>query len=204
MDNSEKKKELRKTFQDLRSQLDEEYWRECSGKIMARWLTGFPNTRSLHMIHLFLGIKERREVNTDEFLEEFNTNHPWMGIVIPYIDKIAGVMKHVQLASDIRIEKNRWGIPEPVAPRRFIHPKEIDMVIVPLLAFDLAGSRLGYGGGYYDRFLKMLRPGVPKIGIGFEISRSFDLLPVEAWDVKLDGVVTEERIYYYDSKLIRK
>lgn len=203
MDIAARKKELRKHFLELRMQLDEEYWAKSSGKIMARWLTGF-HVRNLHLVHIFLSMKEKNEVNTQEFLDEFTNNLPWLGVCIPVMEPGSKVLKHVQLSKDVIIEENSWGVPEPVSPQRFIHPKEIDMVIVPLLAFDLAGNRLGYGGGYYDQFLSNLRPGVPKIGVGFEVARSGEILPTDEWDVKLDGMVTEERVYYFDPKLIKQ
>ncbi len=94
--------------------------------------------------------------------------------------------------------QNRYGIPEPdLAPSSQLVPQEIDLVLVPLLAFDRHGTRLGAGGGYYDRsfaFLKdYTRPTRPRlIGVGYDF-QGIDSLPAEPWDVPLDAVVTDTR-----------
>ena len=96
------------------------------------------------------------------------------------------------------IAPNRHGIPEPVRRDELLAPFELDLVLVPLLGFDRAGQRLGYGGGWYDRsfaFLKPLsRPTAPLlIGIGY----AFQELPeieAQAWDVPLDFVATEHEL----------
>jgi len=81
-----------------------------------------------------------------------------------------------------------WGIPEPVGPE--LDPTTIDLVIVPGLAFDAQGHRIGYGAGYYDRFLPLLRPDATTIGVCFAAQLGADL-PVEPHDVAVRSVVTE-------------
>jgi len=92
-----------------------------------------------------------------------------------------------------RLQRNRYGIPEPVAGAAFLHRLAIDLLLVPLVAFDRRGTRLGMGAGYYDRFLgdlpDSLRPLV--VGVAHEVQRSPDLLPSAPWDVPLDGILTE-------------
>ena len=83
-----------------------------------------------------------------------------------------------------------YGIPCPEGPR--VLPEEIDLVVVPGLAFDLLCHRLGQGGGYYDRYLPLCR-GV-KIGLAFEC-QVVDDLPLEAHDIQLDYVATESNLY---------
>jgi 5-formyltetrahydrofolate cyclo-ligase len=95
---------------------------------------------------------------------------------------------------------NRFRIPEPaVGEDTFDEPWRLDLVLVPLVAFDLAGNRIGMGGGYYDRtFAYLKEPGAPRspvlIGLAFECQKH-ERLPAEPWDVPLDGVVTEEAFY---------
>ncbi|MCI1711110.1 MAG: 5-formyltetrahydrofolate cyclo-ligase [Chiayiivirga sp.] len=95
------------------------------------------------------------------------------------------------------LQTNRYGIPEPVlaTPAQFA-PEAIDVVLVPLLAFDRRGARLGSGGGYYDRSFAFLReqsrPARPLlVGVGYAFQQ-VGSLPVEPWDVALDYVATEE------------
>ncbi len=96
------------------------------------------------------------------------------------------------LEKDVR--KGTYGILEPCSERLMkVQSTEIDLVIVPGVAFDLRRQRLGYGAGYYDRFLNTLRQDCVKIGIAFDI-QVMDIIPVEAHDMKMDAIITETRI----------
>ena len=74
-------------------------------------------------------------------------------------------------------------------------PDEVDLVIVPLVAFDENGNRIGHGGGYYDRFLKKY-PRAKKIGLAYELQK-IDEVPAEPHDVPLDAVITEAQVYQF-------
>jgi len=96
------------------------------------------------------------------------------------------------------VEPNRHGIPEPVASGAWFAPFQLDLVLVPLLAFDRRGHRLGYGGGYYDRsfaFLKeQARPTEPLlVGIGYAF-QELDAIDAEPWDVALDFIATDREL----------
>lgn len=87
-----------------------------------------------------------------------------------------------------------FGIPEPRPDRlRPIAPEEIDLLFIPGVAFDPLGNRLGYGGGYYDRFLKLLRPDRVAIGLAFETQVDEGLRPGQL-DVPMDLIITERRV----------
>jgi 5-formyltetrahydrofolate cyclo-ligase len=96
------------------------------------------------------------------------------------------------------VEPNRHGIPEPVAPREWFAPFQLDLVLVPLLGFDRRGHRLGYGGGYYDRsfaFLKeQVRPTEPLlVGIAYDF-QELDAIAAKPWDVRLDYIATDREL----------
>ena len=100
-----------------------------------------------------------------------------------------------------KLTNNRFGIPEPVHARqqRSLKPQSLDLILMPLVAFDQHGNRLGMGGGFYDRTLSFLhhrhswrKPRL--IGLAYEFQR-VDHLPNQHWDVPLDAIVTENRIY---------
>ena len=90
---------------------------------------------------------------------------------------------------------NRFGIPEPdLAPGSRLDPRDMTTVLLPLVAFDASGHRLGMGGGYYDRSFafRLQSPAPPRlVGVGYGFQR-WDALPAENWDVPLDAVVTED------------
>ena len=104
-------------------------------------------------------------------------------------------LKHFMFTSKDHLKLNSWGIMEPIEGEN-IKPTEIDMVIVPLLAFDKKGNRLGYGGGFYDRFLSQCRPDVMKIGLSFFSPEEEDL-PNEDTDIPLNFCVTPSKIYEF-------
>jgi 5-formyltetrahydrofolate cyclo-ligase len=96
------------------------------------------------------------------------------------------------------LRPNRYGIPEPESSAEAVAPRSIDLVLLPLLAFDRCGQRLGTGGGYYDRSFAFLqhtpRPARPLlIGVGYAL-QEIPSLPVMDWDVAMDFVVTEREV----------
>lgn len=104
------------------------------------------------------------------------------------------------LSSNAPMVQNQFGIAEPSChPDERLKPFALDLVLVPLVAFDASGSRLGMGGGYYDRCFAYLnhrsswrRPRL--IGVAFDFQRA-DEIPPRPWDVRLDGVITERGLY---------
>lgn len=102
------------------------------------------------------------------------------------------------------MRSNRFGIPEPdVPPTEWVPPERLDLVLMPLVAFDATGTRLGMGGGYYDRSFAFLhdpdyrgrRPLL--LGLGYAFQQTGERLPRQPWDVPLDGVVTEAALLMF-------
>jgi 5-formyltetrahydrofolate cyclo-ligase len=95
------------------------------------------------------------------------------------------------------MEAAAWGIAEPLDDKPEVEP---DVVLVPLLAFDGRGSRLGYGGGFYDRTLAKLRAKKPVIAVGLAYDEQrVDAVPVESYDQRLDWVLTPSGPKKFDS-----
>ena len=87
-----------------------------------------------------------------------------------------------------------YNIPEPRAGAlRPYAPEQIDLLIVPGVAFDLKGNRLGYGGGYYDRFFSLLKPGTPLVALVFDL-QIVPAVPIDEWDRPVDCVITDQRL----------
>lgn len=111
-------------------------------------------------------------------------------LLLPYLE--GSGMEVAEVHPDEPLTPTGYGPPEP-ALRRPVDPAEVDLVIAPGLAFDRGGHRLGYGAGYYDRFLARLGPGAIRIGIGYA-EQLVEELPVEPHDVRLDLVVTDAEV----------
>lgn len=95
------------------------------------------------------------------------------------------------------IEPGKWGIREPKKEDLVsVNPEEIELIIVPGAAFDRQGNRLGYGGGYYDRFLNRLRPETPKIALAFSC-QVLPEIPLDPYDLKVDALITEEGVFWF-------
>jgi 5-formyltetrahydrofolate cyclo-ligase len=99
----------------------------------------------------------------------------------------------------VRLRPNRYGIPEPDRAAAHVAVRQLDLVLLPLVAVDARGTRLGTGAGFYDRCLQHLRAGRrwrrPKlIGVAYEFQR-VELLAARAWDVPLDALLTEKALY---------
>lgn len=119
-----------------------------------------------------------------------------------YLLPILGTARHLRFgeyAEGTPLTNNRVGIPEPVVDsREQLDARDLDLILVPLLAFDAAGNRLGTGGGWYDTSLAFLRDG-PRpaspllVGVGYGFQQ-VERVPVEGWDVPLDYVATEEAL----------
>lgn len=193
MDRSSLKQSLRKELIAKRNTMSPEEVTKLSNQIFERWCNRF-SIRKVSYLHVFQSIVDSNEVQTQPYMDYIRRKHPQVRVVVPVVDKAAGDLKHAYIEDDIQLIPNRWGIPEPKMPVTMIYPLEIDMVLVPMLAFDAEGNRLGYGAGYYDKFLELTRPNCIKIGLCFEMGRQAELLPSEAHDVKLDFVVTESTI----------
>lgn len=104
-----------------------------------------------------------------------------------------GTMTFHRWRRGTRLAANRFGILEPAPGAPPVSPLALDLLLVPLVAFDDRGMRLGMGAGYYDRFLGRVPPALrPRlVGLAHEVQRSREPLPQAPWDVPLHGVLTE-------------
>lgn len=118
-------------------------------------------------------------------------------MAIPYCEDNALRLFHLESLAELTT--GAYGILEPASELRCRHercvpPNEIDLAIVPGVAFDRAGTRLGHGAGYYDKLLAKLRPGVPRIALAFEC-QLFNELPREGHDMPMTAIITETDVY---------
>lgn len=191
MNAGERKKKLRRKFLRIRKNIPDEEYRKKSDLITKR-LKDSQFYNSAGYIHCYISLNERKEVDTHGLLEELLPREK--KVVVPVTDFESGTLTNRVLHSFEDLEPNRWGVPEPPDGEE-VEPQELDLVIVPMVAGDNQCNRLGYGKGFYDRFLSDVD--CPKIGLLFECCLT-DNLPVEDFDVKLDQIMTENRVVNRD------
>ena len=185
------KTELRKKYKALRINLSPEIIEEFSLEIANNLLK--LDVWDGDFYHLFLSIAEQKEVDTEFILHVLQGKDK--NVVIPRTDIKNNTLINYLLTETTKIKKNRWNIPEPVDGIE-IPSEKIDVVFVPLLAFDKNGHRIGYGKGYYDKFLSTCKPNIIKIGLSFyEAEEAFK--DVYSSDIPLDYCVTPKKVYTF-------
>jgi 5-formyltetrahydrofolate cyclo-ligase len=186
------KSELRKLYLSKRQALSEPERQRLSGDIAELLFESF-DFDSVKVLHCYIPIEKFKEVNTRPLFERIWDKFREIVTVVPKVNHVSGEMENVTYDSESILTQNRWEIQEPVHDRR-VEPESIDMVLAPLVCFDRRGHRVGYGKGFYDRFLRRCRSDCLKIGLNFfspveEISDAHD------GDVRLDFAVTPDGIY---------
>lgn len=185
------KKEARKKSKEARKQLSQEEIEDKSLAIANQLLR--MNIWDKLYYHLFLTIEEQKEINTEYILQILAGKDK--EIVISKCNFESLSMRHFLLTDNTKIKKNSYNVPEPVDGLE-VPDAKIDVVFVPLLAYDKQGNRVGYGKGFYDNFLNKCKPETIKIGLSF-FPPEEKIDDVSANDVKLDFCVTPEVIYTF-------
>ena len=185
------KADLRKKYKILRSELDEETIDAFSLEISNRLLS--LDIWDHEFYHIFLSIESLKEINTDFILSILSGKDK--NIVIPKSDFKTRTLNNFLLTDATKIQLNKYNIPEPVNGIE-INNSKIDIVFVPLLAFDQKGNRIGYGKGFYDNFLASCKPETIKIGLSFfESEARIDDLFED--DIPLDYCVTPNKTHTF-------
>ncbi|MEQ9443738.1 MAG: 5-formyltetrahydrofolate cyclo-ligase [Cyclobacteriaceae bacterium] len=187
---------LRQYYQSQRHALSGEEYAARNEQIFQHFREFFlPSQlhRQPFTIHCFLSSTQKREVDTTPFIRYF-LSQPSVTLVAPYSHMSESRLTHHHLTKGTVLQTNRWGIPEPPLSTPTVAVEQVDWVLVPLLAIDLHGHRVGYGKGFYDRFLAQCRPDTRKIGLSLdEPTESID--NVNAHDVALNYGITPSRVW---------
>lgn len=178
-----KKEELRKIYKQKRQDLSTkeiiEFQKNIYHEIYDLDISEIIN------IHIFLTLEKFKEIDTTPIIDYFRNQQK--KIVVSKSDFTNNTLTHFYLEENTELELNKFGIPEPKNAESVLET-EIDLVFVPLLISDELGYRVGYGKGFYDRFLSNCRIDCKKIGLNFfkPIAKIDD---VNAFDIALDLVV---------------
>lgn len=186
-----KKQELRNIYKEKRNQLSHHIIDKFNDLILINFQK-IP-LRHLHCVHTYLSSLKLTEPDTATIMRYLAFKNPSLKILIPKIDIHTGDMVHYHFNEETEMIKNSYGIDEP-KDGKLASENEIDLVLVPLLAFDKNGYRVGYGKGYYDKFLSRCKPDVIKIGLSFfeAVDKIKDINP---FDIPLNFCVTPHQLY---------
>jgi 5-formyltetrahydrofolate cyclo-ligase len=133
-----------------------------------------------------------KEVNTADLITTLiERGNP---VVVPVIVKEDVSLRLSYLRSLSSLVPSTFGVPEPVGNEIPATSGDVDLIILPMLGFDRTGRRIGYGAGYYDRFLAKNQK-LRKIGIAFAC-QEYENLPADEHDITMDSIITEEGIVY--------
>ncbi len=185
------KQELRKKYKDLRNTLTTDEQDELSLKIANQALS--LDIWNHDFYHIFLPIERLREINTEFLLSILGGKDK--NIVLSSSNFNDNTMKHYLLTDNTRLVVNKYGIPEP-ADGIEIPVKNIDVVFIPLLAYDQVGNRVGYGKGFYDRFLSQCKSDVVKVGLSF-FEPEEEIIVKNSQDIPLNSCITPKRVYHF-------
>ena len=187
------KKDIRKIFRLRRDELTETERMKADDLILIQLQTlefpFFSNVMS------YYPVDEKKEINSFIITDYLHFRNPALQVAYPRMIVEETKMEAVVCTPDAAFEVNEFGITEP-AGNDIIPPEEIELVLVPLFAFDKQGNRVGYGKGYYDRFLKDCDPGCLKVGLSY-FEPVDEIEDTDEFDVPLDLCITPQQVYVF-------
>ncbi|HNX17534.1 MAG TPA: 5-formyltetrahydrofolate cyclo-ligase [Methanoregula sp.] len=184
---SEEKDRVRQVLRRKKDELDPKDRLKKSNEISIHLLKLIRNGETVMVF-----TSKEKEVNTRPLITAlFLRGNP---VVVPIIVKEDISLRLSYLRDFSALVPSTFGVPEPLGSEITADANDIDTIILPMLGFDRAGGRIGYGAGYYDRFLSK-NPNLLKIGVAFAC-QEIDRLPVDENDIRMDYIVTEDGIVY--------
>jgi len=184
---------LRKVYLDKRQSLSEAEYLQLNHQLCENFFAHI-ELSFIKVLHCFIPIEKNREPNTWLIIDRIRREFPHIRLSVPRIDKNGG-LENFFFEGLHQLQLNSWGILEP---KQGVPTEtgKIDMVIVPLLVFDENGNRVGYGKGFYDRFLAECKPSVKSVGLSlFEPVDKIE--DIEAHDIPLSYSVTPTQAFSF-------
>ena len=187
------KAELRKLYKEKRTALSAKEINRYNDLLLIQFQQ--LDLPFIYYLHTYLAIEENKEVPTDQITSYLEFKNPELKICIPKADFLTGELKTYLINDETDFIKNKYNIIEPVNGE-LIAADKMDLVLVPLLAFDKKGYRTGYGKGFYDRFFSQCRKDSLKIGLSY-FDAVDSISDVHQFDLPLTHCVTPHRIYEF-------
>ncbi|TFH16267.1 MAG: 5-formyltetrahydrofolate cyclo-ligase [Lentisphaerales bacterium] len=183
------KNEIRDRIRARRKSLDPNWIRQASGEVQHA-ASLLPEFQTACLVSCYLAADT--EVQTDQIVG--NCHQAGKTVCVPWFRKDTGNYEWSILAPETEVGLGPLGIRQPCAIAALPPNSTIDLILVPGLAFDASGRRIGYGGGNYDRLLKAHEVPVRfSVGLAFEF-QILDEVPYEPHDMNVDAVVTDHRV----------
>lgn len=187
------KERLRKIYLDKRKNLSSAEVASLSLQLYHLFFSSF-DLSFTKVIHTYLPIIKNNEPDTWIILDRIRREFPHVRISLPKVSP-AGTLENFYFEGLHQLQENHWGIQEPRQGTP-TPAEKIDMVLVPLLTFDISGNRVGYGKGFYDKFLKTCRKDCQKIGLSF--SAPVDkIADIDPFDVPLTSCITPTEVFSF-------
>lgn len=188
------KEELRKVYIQKRNALTDTQYRELNDALYQIFFKSI-DLSGVKILHSFLSIKKNKEPDTMLIVNKIKDHYQNVRLSLPRVDNANQSLESVFFEASTVLKTNSWGIPEPQGGS-LTDPKQIDIVLVPMLIFDRTGHRVGYGKGFYDKFLATTSSDCKRVGICFfdPVDRIDD---VQGFDKALDYCITPTRYYKF-------
>ncbi|MBN4863904.1 MULTISPECIES: 5-formyltetrahydrofolate cyclo-ligase [Providencia] len=189
---STQRQQVRRTIRQARRQLSPEQQHSAAEQVMHNALH-HPKIAQANNIALFLSFDG--EINTQPLIDALwqQNKQIYLPVLHPFS---AHHLLFLHYHPDSQLVKNRFNIAEPpLDVRDVLPPEQLDVMLIPLVAFDSQGQRLGMGGGFYDRTLSnWQKSGFYPIGLAHDCQH-VELLPVAHWDIPLPEIITPKKIW---------
>lgn len=178
------KKELRKIMKSKRKNLSKNEQELLNNEVFLKFTNSdyYKNSKNI-----FIFVSYNDEVDTHRIIRKALEDKKT--ISVPKVISQDEGMVAIEIHSLNDLEPGSYGILEPKKHCKVVDPKTIDLAVIPGLAFDLNGGRIGYGGGFYDRFLMCVSDNCNKIALGYDF-QIVKCVPMEPNDIRINGVIT--------------
>lgn len=190
------KAELRKQYLHERLAFNDADLADLNTRLCDNFFSTLP-VGGIRVLHAFIPMENTREPDTWLILDRVQAEFPEVRISIPKINVETREVENFYFEGRHQLKSNPWGIPEPEFGER-TNNEDIDMVLVPMMIADRAGNRVGYGKGFYDKFLATCKPLCLTVGLCFfEPVKKID--DVNSLDVPLKYCVTPAKVHHFSN-----
>jgi 5-formyltetrahydrofolate cyclo-ligase len=181
------KHELRQIWKNERQKLSESEWKDRSEKLHDQFFNEI-DLSGIKTLHTYLPIISKREPNTHLILDTLFSKYKQIICTVPFVQGNDQQMESVVFKPESIVSISKLGFEQPVF-QQIIEPQELDLIILPLLAVDEQGYRLGYGKGFYDRYLARCRPNIMKVALSLFPPLPAGSFIADSWDIAADHVL---------------